>query len=261
MGKLVKRLKREAAANPKKAAILGIVTVVALYFWAPLLLGMVKKAGPGEPPSTAAVVPDAPAGQVVPAAKTEPDAALPPWELVVQWMQSDPRVKPAPALQLAFDPFGLVKPEPKAAEVEQAQPAAAQSIAPEALGLVLTSTIIGPNSRVAQIGGKPYAVGQMIEVPKDKAPVPTAFKLIDVQSHSAVLQLGTQRFELTIPRPGDSERIEIKGLSPNTSPLPLAEGSGVRASENTQNTRTFQRNGPHPSPLPRGEGTYGIGPK
>jgi cytochrome c oxidase subunit 1 len=59
----------------------------------------------------------------------------------------------------------------------------------------------------------------------------------------------------------DDHPMPTKDLSQNTSPFPLGEGSGVRASKHTQNTRTFQHNSPHPNHLPDGEGTCGIGPK
>ena len=39
LDKLVKQIGRDAAANPKKAALLGVMAVLALYFWAPLLVG------------------------------------------------------------------------------------------------------------------------------------------------------------------------------------------------------------------------------
>ncbi|MBW8884592.1 MAG: hypothetical protein JF612_07410, partial [Planctomycetia bacterium] len=34
--KLAKQLRRDTAANPKKAAALGLMILVALYFWGPL---------------------------------------------------------------------------------------------------------------------------------------------------------------------------------------------------------------------------------
>ena len=37
--RFAKRLRREVIANPKKAAILGIMLLVAIYFWTPLVMG------------------------------------------------------------------------------------------------------------------------------------------------------------------------------------------------------------------------------
>ena len=37
LDKLTKQLRRDIAANPKKAAALGLMVLVALYFWGPLV--------------------------------------------------------------------------------------------------------------------------------------------------------------------------------------------------------------------------------
>ncbi|MBN2580278.1 MAG: DUF2961 domain-containing protein [Pirellulales bacterium] len=50
-------------------------------------------------------------------------------------------------------------------------------------------------------------------------------------------------------QPGEFQSLLV-GSNKISSPLPLGEGSGVRA--------TSQKNGPHPNPLPKGEGTEGI---
>ncbi len=63
-------------------------------------------------------------------------------------------------------------------------------VTPAAAGLVLTSTIIGPQRRVVQISGKTYAVGQTIEVAKEKESLRAAFKLIEVHPRRAVLEAG-----------------------------------------------------------------------
>ncbi len=58
---------------------------------------------------------------------------------------------------------------------------------------------------------------------------------------------------------------------PKTSPLPLGEGPGVRAGQDSENARHQARipnqqisdsssTGPHPNPLPKGEGTEGSNP-
>ena len=74
----------------------------------------------------------------------------------------------APTLTKTRDPF-----EPAKIEVAQTKPVEPSkpklpAITPAAAGLVLTSTIIGPQRRVAQISGKTYAVGQTIAVLKEK---------------------------------------------------------------------------------------------
>ena len=53
LDKLLKRLKRDAAASPQKAGALGLMVVVALYFWAPLVMKHLPKGKP-KPGATAA---------------------------------------------------------------------------------------------------------------------------------------------------------------------------------------------------------------
>src|SRR6266576_3193818 len=43
--KLAKQLRRDLAANPKKAAALGLMVLVALYFWGPLAWKWVAAGG------------------------------------------------------------------------------------------------------------------------------------------------------------------------------------------------------------------------
>jgi hypothetical protein len=71
-----------------------------------------------------------------------------------------------------------------------------------AVDIALTSTIIGPQRRVAQINGKMYCVGQGIEVIKGREAARVVFKLVEVQPRRAVLEGSGQRFELLIPEPG-----------------------------------------------------------
>jgi hypothetical protein len=74
---------------------------------------------------------------------------------------------------------------------------------PTAAGLVLTSTIIGRQRRVAQINGSTYAVGETIAVAADGTndAANAAIRLVDVQPRRAVLEAKGQRFELSIPEP------------------------------------------------------------
>ena len=109
-----------------------------------------------------------------------------------------------------FEPSTIEAADTKAQEQSKLKPPA---ITPAAAGLVLTSTIIGPQRRVAQIDGKTYTVGQTIEVAQEKAALGVEFKLIEVHSRRAVLEADGQRFELMIPEPGKSNKIEFLGVA------------------------------------------------
>jgi len=74
---------------------------------------------------------------------------------------------------------------------------------------MLTSTILGPQRRVAQINGKSYTVGQTIEVAREKNPIQATFKLLEDHPRRVVLQSDEGPMELTIPEPGSSGKIEI----------------------------------------------------
>jgi hypothetical protein len=214
LDKLGKKLRREVVGNPKKAALLGLVTVLALYFWAPLLRGwfltdkaadqMATEAAP------AVVVAGAQVVAATPTATDKPAAALPSWQQVVEWMHKDPRTMTAPPLMQTRDPFQAEsdKPETTLEEKIKAKPPV---VAPSAAGLVLTSTIIGTERRLAQINGKPYTVGQTIEVAKDKDSTPMTYKLIVIDLRRAVLEAEGEHFELTIPEPGQSDKIQFLG--------------------------------------------------
>jgi hypothetical protein len=211
LGKLGKQLRREAGANPKKAAFLGIAALVAVYFWAPLMWKWIGKSNP-EPPAVAGVVADTAPAAATPAADvsakaTAPDRAS--WKQLIQWMHNDPRTMTALPLTNIRDPFespAIAMAEPAILDPSRPKP---PSITPTAAGLVLTSTIIGPQRRIAQINGKIYVVGQMIDAVNEKEGVGAAFRLVEVDPRRAVLESGGQRFDLSIPEPGKSSKIQL----------------------------------------------------
>jgi hypothetical protein len=218
IGNIGKKLRREATANPKKAVFLGIGTAVAVYFWIPLVWGWIGKSDTNVAPST--VNPVSTVAIPVVAQTVEPVAKAvvtnrPSWPQLIEAMHNDPRTMTAPPLTNNRNPFEsttvtLVKPQ----IVEQPKPKAAV-ITPSAAGLALTSTIIGPHRRIAQINGKTYSVGQTIEVASSKETPDVSFKLIEVQPRRAVLEANGERFELLIPEPGKSNKIELLGAMHN----------------------------------------------
>lgn len=117
----------------------------------------------------------------------------------------------APVMTQTRDPFEAPQAELAQRSVEAKQDAKLPTVTPAAAGLVLTSTIIGPQRRVVQISGKTYSVGQSIEVAKEKESLHATFKLVEVHSRRAVLESAGERFELTIPEPGKSGKIELLG--------------------------------------------------
>ncbi len=236
LGKLGKKIKREASASPKKAAFLGLATLVAVYFWMPLVWGWIAKgnknmasatanssATPTTPAMSVAASPIAPAATPDASVKKEPKKPLP-WQQTAQWIDQDPRTKPAARLPILRDPFST----PVAVQQAESKPKEKAklklpTISPEAAGLVLTGTIVGPQRCIAQISGKPYAVGQTIQPlsTKQKDVPNISFQLVEVTQRHAVLEADGQRYQLSIPEPGKSGKMELIGTrNKNLVPSP-----------------------------------------
>ena len=171
LGKLQKQLLRDLKKSPLKAGALGLLSLVAVYFWAPLVLGYFSKEKPAASAGTPeAVVATAAVAAPAASAAPTPQVGLPlPWKQLAQIIEKDPRMASADA-RLAFQlPFG--DPGAAAAEPDEehqrgdAEPQAVeQSLEPDKLGLKLTGTMVSGRRRVAVINGRPYAEGSQIQV-------------------------------------------------------------------------------------------------
>jgi hypothetical protein len=209
--RLLRRFRRELAANPKKAAVLGIVTLVAIYFWAPLIWKWLP--GQSKPPAVAAdgIAPQPSATLAVQTVGKPQSAAGTPqvridWQQLVQWRSKDPNTVPVVPSDGQRDPFGQHKPQQQpAAEAEQLK--AAPQVTPQELGLTLTGTLIGPGCKVARINGRNFQEGQTIRAVKGAQTFD--FTLVEVHARRVVLQRDSERFELAIKDPRQSHSIEL----------------------------------------------------
>jgi len=220
--KLTRKLRRELTANPKKAAILGLLGLVALYFWAPLVWGWVAKETPDDQPSsfdsaTAEAPPAWAQTAEQPASDDEKTTAKHSWEEVAKWIKQDPNTSPAGGFANLRDPFLVPVEEVAEADTdeEEQEKAAATpeppppEATPAELGLVLSSTVIGSKRSTAIINGRIFAQGQTIEASKDGQPI--SFTLVEVHPGKVVLRRADKNFDLTIPRSTASGRIELTG--------------------------------------------------
>ncbi len=210
-------------ANPKKAAILGLLGLVALYFWAPLIWGWVAKETPdGQPPSYDSATTETPPAWAQTAEQPTSDgekttAEKHSWDEIDKWIKQDPNTSPAGGFANLRDPFLVpVKEVAKAETDEEEQEEAVVQPEPELpdatpaeMGLVLSSTIIGSKRSTAIINGRFFAQGQTIEASKDGQPI--SFVLVEVHPRKVVLRRGDKNFDLTIPRSTNSGRIELTG--------------------------------------------------
>lgn len=217
-GSLANRVRNEVKASPQKAAILGILGLVALYFWAPLVMKWISADKPVE--ATAQVASEslntALASEA--ALTTESHVATQhSWRDLDAWMSQDVHMKPATASLAARDPFRSSD-GPAAAAVwtrnlaasgfqsllgapsrllpEAWRHSSGPAVEPEEAGLIVSSTIVGSHRRVALISGKAYAEGSVIRGEGEFADV--AFELVRVRSKSVLLRRGRTTYELKV---------------------------------------------------------------
>jgi len=193
---------------------LGLLLVVAFYFWVPLAWGwlrpeaaaeesLAEAPGVGRPPAGSATLPE-------PAPPAANQAQTHPWEQLVQWIEQDPATRPVADLSAGRDPFRVVEPAAESEiDVTEQQEVAPPVVTAETLGLELSSTVVGPRRRVALIDGKTYQEGQTIRWAGDGREI--EFRLAEVHPRRVILEWMGERFELAIPQPKRSGRIELFG--------------------------------------------------
>ncbi len=226
--RLIRQLGKEARRSPKKAALLGVLALVAAWFWAPLLWQWIM---PGQPAEEAPIAQAAVAGGASAEAVTAPggpaasnpagapavaraaagpqSTSRPDWRQLVEWKGADQFVQPSelpPGLRDQFVPPVPPEPEVAAKTAAEVAPVEAQTpVDPASLGLVLSSTIVGPQRRAARINNKTYQPGQTIAVSKDGRQF--EFVLAEVHPRHVVLTDQSARYELSLPKPDLSDAI------------------------------------------------------
>lgn len=219
MDKLLKQLQRDFKRNPKKAGMLGLLFLVAGWFWLPLIM---PKEEPKRVKPTAAT-----AATVVPAVAAA-SAAAPTmrWQDLARAIDSDPRMQsftvpmeasrrnPFTAQIAQFDvdeAFEAHVDEAIAAlEVEE------RTISPEeaspqlnALPLALSSTIVGGRTPRAIINGRAYDQGATIAV-KNELPI----VLTVIEPRRVIVEWNGSRRELRILRPGEQPTASLGTTAP-----------------------------------------------
>ena len=216
--KLVRQLRREAMANPKKAAVLGLLLLAGAYYWGPLLWSWTASGrASGEPAGEKSIASTATApAALAQTSTTEPDALLSdknpshPWSQLDEWIRQDPATSPAKDLAGWRNPFAVAPSTQAATDArEQAQPERTQ-VTPESLGIELSGTAVGPLRRVAMIGGTAFREGQTIKIKQNDRPI--EFRLVEVHLRRIVLEREGDRFDLAIPERETAGRIEPVGL-------------------------------------------------
>jgi len=201
--KLGRQLKRDLTRNPKKAGVLALLLIVAVYFWAPLLIGWASDETPVAAQDAGSVAAAAtPAGDAL--EPTSPEA-VPSWDVLASHMAEDRMASAAEWVaerRVPFLPSGY-----QLALAQQEQAEHQQPTTPEELGWKLTGVLISRRSRLAQINGVSIALGDVVsptrlsETPSDDMPAEPAFELVYIGGDFVVLQQGTNQYRLEWDRP------------------------------------------------------------
>ena len=214
LGKLAKRLQREVAASPKKAAALGLLALVALWFWGPLVWGWIAPdksgtavtANPVANPVSPVTIPSA---QTTENTEKETESPQHSWQELAQWIDGNRRASATNAPVGTRDPFVPPRAEVAAVEEEDKHDKAKSDLTTKDLGLTLSGTIIGPHRRVAQINGRSYTEGKTVRVTIDRQPI--EFVLVEVHRTYVVLRRRTTHYMLKIPTANEPGKIELLG--------------------------------------------------
>jgi hypothetical protein len=227
LDKLAKQAHRDLLANPKKAAILGLMLLVALYFWGPLLWKWFAPAGgkKGSKDQAGLILEDDPA-QATEKAKTGVAAAFR-WEKVRQLIQNDRLMVPAAYEAEWPNPFATPKSSLSPEQTQSTAPKAgagpekaASEITPDSAALKLASVAIGPRRRTATIDGETYSEGELVTVegkdPKHASAL--GFRIVRIEPRGVQLEREgkTWWLEFEQPRLAHGDEIErVNGSDPN----------------------------------------------
>lgn len=208
LDRLARQLRRDISANPKKAAALGLMVLVAIYFWAPLVGGWMGKSGSDRTVvAEGLILEDEP---VDPVAQARRARQVFPWEKVRKLVQSDPRMTPA-AFQTSWrNPFQKL--DQAVEQTTQPEPRTqASDIDPALAGLTLTGVAIGPRVRAATISGKTYKEGEIVSPLAGGQPSTVEFQLSRVDYFEIELVRNGKTYILELKRPQLSPGDEISG--------------------------------------------------
>lgn len=218
LDKLTKKLSRDLAANPKKAGLLSLMVVVALYFWFPLLKDMIPLGGGAKTAQAANVIltddPGEPSGS-----GRKPKETLK-WEKVRLCVVSDPWMSSAVFDTAWHDPFAV--PSPPVAEAMDSATATAEDeaeavaaagtleteVQPAEAGLSVASVAIGPRMRAVTIAGDVYREKEVIAVTAPNGEQ-LEFRIVSIAPHEVQVERNGKvyRLELSRPRLAKGDRI------------------------------------------------------
>ena len=194
--KLSKRLVAEFKRGGKKTIVLGLLVLVGLYFWVPMLWKR-GDAKPVQKSPTAATTQTKPAAPPPAAEQPAKSGRAPDWKALRSRVESAAVTHPTDLDDLVRDPFDrewIRQKTPTAAAPKTDPTPNADPIK----RLACSSILLGPDYRAAIIGEHTYRVGEM--VPRDE-PSQYQYLLKEVRDDRVLLERDGDIVELEIPKP------------------------------------------------------------
>ena len=204
LDKLTKQIRRDLTANPKKAAALGLMILVALYLWGPMVWGWAVSAKSSKRNFAGdLILEDDPVDPVQTAEKAK---FVFKWDKVRQQILGNELMVSAVRDPAWPDPFqGTAPPPPRIATSEQPTPTnpppEVQNVTPVDLGLALTSVVISPRWRAATISGEVYLENEFIKSPPDQPAGTMELKVTRITRDGVELESDGKTFVLRLERP------------------------------------------------------------
>lgn len=223
LDKLLKRLKKDAAASPQKAGALALMVVVALYFWAPLVFkGMKGKSKRATSVAASQVIlTDDP---IIAKAAPHPATNVAHWDRVRTAIANDQfmvAARPDASWQRPFARLHSLKAEQVAKSLpEPTEPATPRPRLPGAepsfasnenvdidaakaalKGVVLSSVLISPRDRAAMIRGNVKRIGDVLELGGDNGAPAVELLICGIDADGVDLDFEGQRLRLERPKP------------------------------------------------------------
>lgn len=220
-GKLAKRLKKELLGNPKQAAVLAIVCLVACWFWSPLLMKWFS----GKSAVTVSVKTGVDNDPVVAPAKiaTTPAGRKNAWCEVNTWRMADPLTRSASLARGTRDPFESK--QPVVAEVVAERGGDAEAVQPtiaivpaqaETLGLTLEAIVYGGSRRLAQINGQTLRENDEVKLggeARQAEGTSIVGRVLTIRSDEVLIEFGSRTVHLKL-RPKQLGRGEVVQRGP-----------------------------------------------
>ena len=215
---LSERLLKELKRNKAKSAALGVLCLVAIYFWLPLITKYFKKnnqvQSAPQSVATKAVVHVQPVKPI----ENTPEFV---WKEFLAWMADEPRMTVLAVSPDTRNPFARSAKAPVVASGESSQPAEQESEigelplkktikGPSDYGMVLRGTLVGGRRSTANIDGTNYGVGAFVPI-ADSAGASVqdqgseGFRLLEVKPRYVTLERRGQLFRLELQRPGSED--------------------------------------------------------